>query len=46
MTPEEIVEELDAELRRRNEYYGLDNWDLMEVVQFVLERVPMPEGQA
>lgn len=30
------VDALSAEIARRNQYYGLDNWPLEEVVEFVL----------
>lgn len=40
MTLEERIalatEELEAEVKRRNEWYGLDNWTFEEVVRFVL----------
>ena len=29
------IEALRAEVERRDEYYGLDNWTLREVVEFV-----------
>lgn len=39
MSPEQIVQEMEDEIRRRNEWYGLDNWQVSEVVQFVLDRL-------
>jgi hypothetical protein len=38
-----IAAELEAEVKRRNEWYGLDNWPFNEVVEFVLSRCPSPE---
>ena len=37
-----IASELDQRLRDLNEWYGLDNWPVEEVVQFVLERYDEP----
>ena len=39
MDREEIERELKAELDRRDEWYGLDNWSLSEVVDFVADRI-------
>lgn len=34
---ERAAEALEAEVKRRNEWYGLDNWTYSEVASFVLE---------
>lgn len=43
MDRDAIVAALEAEVTRRNEWYGLDNWDFGEVVDFVLDRAA-PRG--
>jgi hypothetical protein len=46
-TPAEraAVEALRAEVERRNEWYGLDNWSFEEVVCFVVDALER-EGEA
>lgn len=40
---ERIATTLLAEIRRRDEWYGLDNWSPDEVVEFVLDRLEVPQ---
>lgn len=44
MKAEQIVEEMQAEIKRRDEWYGLDNWPVSEVVQFVVDRLDTPKS--
>lgn len=35
-----IAAELETEVKRRDEWYGLDNWTYREVVDFIADHIP------